>query len=342
MERKRYAFIDVLRIIACFLVIVNHTNSQIFLSNVPSATWFISLTYFFISKVAVPVFVMISGYTMLDRQDDYLKVIKKVLRAGLALLMFSLVYYLNMYFMGTAAGFGVAHFLITVFTGPITNAFWYMYLYIGILIMLPFIQKFVGALDKRDCQVYLAMSFVIFGIWPILEHLKPALSYSKFALFPIFDSYLCLLLAGYYLKKYVEPSKKKMMLAVAGFVFGLLFNVIMTYGEYYKCGGVNYLFYDNRVYFPIVLQSICLFYMVSQMRIGEKAEKILKVVGGCTFGIYLISDFFVEKFVTIYNQLCAQGWYPLWAVIVYELAIFAVGFVITFLLKLIPGIKKIV
>lgn len=342
MEKQRYAFIDILRIIACFLVIVNHTNSQIFLNSTPSATWFVSLTYFFISKVAVPVFVMISGFTMLDRQDDYGKVIKKVVRAGLALLLFSLVYYLNTYYMGAGAGIGVVHFLLTVFSGPVTNAFWYMYLYIGLLIMLPFVQKFVSALDKKDCQIYLCISLVVFSIWPILEHIKPALAYSKFATFPIFDSYLCLLLAGHYLKKYVEPTKIKMILSIVGFILALVFNVVMTYVEYHNTGGVNYLFYDNRIYFPIVLQSICLFYMISQIHIGESLEKILKVIGGCTFGIYLISDFFVEKLVYIYNNLCAQGWYPLFAVIVYELAVFAIGFVITFILKLIPGIKKIV
>ena len=30
--KSRKIFIDILRILACFLVIVNHTNSQIFLS----------------------------------------------------------------------------------------------------------------------------------------------------------------------------------------------------------------------------------------------------------------------------------------------------------------------
>lgn len=46
-----YAF-DILRILACFLVIVNHTNSEVFLGMNPSLTWALSLAYFYFSKIA--------------------------------------------------------------------------------------------------------------------------------------------------------------------------------------------------------------------------------------------------------------------------------------------------
>lgn len=49
-EDKRIVFIEMLRIFACFLVIVNHTNSTIFLQSAPSVTWFLSLTYFLYQK----------------------------------------------------------------------------------------------------------------------------------------------------------------------------------------------------------------------------------------------------------------------------------------------------
>ena len=45
VKKPRYNFIDVLRVIACFLVIVNHTNSWIFLNLTPSPTWYASLTF---------------------------------------------------------------------------------------------------------------------------------------------------------------------------------------------------------------------------------------------------------------------------------------------------------
>lgn len=62
-------YIEFLRIAAAFLVIVNHTNSGIFLSRTPSPTWLCSLTYFFICKIAVPLFMFIMGALLLGKDD---------------------------------------------------------------------------------------------------------------------------------------------------------------------------------------------------------------------------------------------------------------------------------
>lgn len=76
--KSRETFLDLLRIIACFLVIVNHTNSVIFLGSSPdSLDWYVSLTYFFISKIAVPIFFMISGYLLLKKEDNYKKAFRE-------------------------------------------------------------------------------------------------------------------------------------------------------------------------------------------------------------------------------------------------------------------------
>ena len=66
VERPRYEFIDILRIVACFLVIVNHTITTVFYGAEPSRGWFISVIWFYISKLSVPVFVMITGYILIS------------------------------------------------------------------------------------------------------------------------------------------------------------------------------------------------------------------------------------------------------------------------------------
>ncbi|HCW0182064.1 TPA: acyltransferase family protein, partial [Citrobacter freundii] len=70
---QRVIYIDLLKILAVFLVIVNHTNSSVFVSLQPSITWFSSLVYFFVSKVAVPVFIMATGVLMLGNVSSYSK-----------------------------------------------------------------------------------------------------------------------------------------------------------------------------------------------------------------------------------------------------------------------------
>ena len=45
--KKREVWLDVLRILAAFLVIVNHTNSDVFQSVTPeSGTWWLSILWY--------------------------------------------------------------------------------------------------------------------------------------------------------------------------------------------------------------------------------------------------------------------------------------------------------
>ena len=160
--QKQTAFLECLKIIACFLVIVNHTNSQIFLQNEPSLLWLQSVTYFFVCRIAVPLFLIISGYTMLSKQYDYKKCFMMVLRYGVCLVVVSVVYYCYYILSGRVSEPAFKSFCIWIISGPISNAIWYMYLYMGLIIMMPFLQKMASNLQKKIfmffsfCQVFLS------------------------------------------------------------------------------------------------------------------------------------------------------------------------------------------
>lgn len=67
---RRKVYIEFMRIAACFLVIVNHTVNQIVCAFPVSHTWFCATTYFFVSKIAVPLFLFIMGGLMLNKEDS--------------------------------------------------------------------------------------------------------------------------------------------------------------------------------------------------------------------------------------------------------------------------------
>ena len=49
-KKYRKLNLDILRIIACFFVIINHTDNTMLLSLEPSARWFVSATMLYICK----------------------------------------------------------------------------------------------------------------------------------------------------------------------------------------------------------------------------------------------------------------------------------------------------
>lgn len=336
-EKSRHDFIDLLRIIAAFLVIVNHTNSEIFLNRGISFTWFLSLGYFFVSKIAVPIFVMITGYLMIGRIETYIKHVKRIIRMILVLIIFSLPYYVDN--IGIES-FDIIHYFKTIIGSSVTTAYWYIYFYIGVLIMLPFLQRFFNALEKKDILIFCILSGVFNMLWPILVHYFPSLQLFGSFQVPILGAYIALLFIGGYFRKYGVPKINSIWYILI-FIMSLSFNIIMTYIEYQKNAGW-YLFLDNREYLPIVLQSICVFAIFSRVQINERIASVIKMIGGCTFGVYLLSDLFIKKLRFIYEGVCATGVHELFAVVLFEIIVFAVGFAITFILKQIPYLKKIV
>ena len=88
--KARAAFLDFLRILAAFLVIVNHTNSYVFKALTPAdSQWHWSILWYYVSKTAVPIFIMISGACLLGKRDSYAKMGRRILRTVLALVLAS-------------------------------------------------------------------------------------------------------------------------------------------------------------------------------------------------------------------------------------------------------------
>ena len=171
MQGKK-AYLECMRILACFLVFVNHTNSSIFLDTSPSPTWFLSVAYFFASKTAVPLFLLVSGALLLEKSDTPEKSAQRLLRTGLVLFVFSTGYYF-FYAWRKGTPLGLRDFLGKLLHDNITNAFWYLYLYLAILCILPVLQCMAKALDRRVLQWILVLSVGVLGAVPVAQIFLP-------------------------------------------------------------------------------------------------------------------------------------------------------------------------
>ena len=340
IKNDRILFVDLLRILSCFFVIVNHSNSRIFQERAPSLTWFVSVTYMFFSKAAVPIFVMITGYMLLNRRETHSKYILRVVRHGCALVLFSMLYYLSACLEGKNY-LNWKGFLVSLISAPCTNAFWYMYLYLGILLMIPFLQRFVSALSKQDFHVLFFWSALFFSVLPIAAHYLPQLQITHYFEVPLFNSFLALLMAGYYFRTYCTPTKKWRIPCLAGYVCATLVSVIGTYLEYGRTGGVDYLFYDNKLFLPILVGAGCLFAFASTLTIKAPFDKAVSEIGKLTFGVYLVSDLVLAKLEFVYEFLTEHQVHVLPAMLIFEIVVFAVGCILVYLLRMIPGVKKL-
>lgn len=339
--KQRIVYWDLLKIIACFCVIVNHTNSFIFNSTQPSLLWFISVIYYLISKIAVPIFILVTGCTLLNKTDTYKKALHRFMKIILVIVLFSFMFYIVDIFIFDLGDFNLIDFLVKLVREPYTGSYWYLYTYAGIVLMMPILQKVVKALNKKDLIFYIVISLIFFGIYPMLVKYFPDVMITSYFELPLINMYVCLLFIGYYIGNYVKCDKKLMIIAIALFFCSIGVNTILIYNEYLIDAHGYYVFFDNKFIVTTIIASVSVFYIVKCISISDIISKYINKIGKYTFGIYLLSDFFILHLYKL-QVFLMNHFYAIFAILLFEIIVFICGMIGVFIIKKIPYLKKII
>ncbi len=338
-NRKNH--IELLRILSAFLVLVNHTNSEIFLNNAPSLTWFWSITYFFVSKPAVPVFLLIMGALLLEKEDSPRKTVERIFRIFVVFLTGSLLYTLY-YGYRNGSAFSLRDFLFSLPSTQVTTAFWYLYLYLGLLCMLPILQRLVKALSRRQMEYLLLLSLGFCGTVPLLQIFFSTPALSGNFIDGMIGHYLALVLLGYYLEHELKLSRRTFLLCLGGCAASLAFQVAGTYLLYQR-NPASYAALDNRKLITITMTSACLYvcvkYLLDRHPLPPTAALAVRKLGSLTFGIYLLGDFLISWTRPVYAALCGHM-HIVFAMVLWEVFLFAAAALLAAGLRLAPPLRK--
>lgn len=348
--KKRIVWMDVMRLVCAFLVIVNHTNSAVFKMTTPAnGSWWLSILWYYISKIAVPIFVMISGACLLPRQDSYRKHGARILRMLIVLLVFSYGFFL--YDAWKLHGIwprmtDLKAFFSMVWTAQCGDAFWYLYFYIALIAMLPLLQRMVLSMKKADYLYLIGMCWIFGAVWPLVTHYAPALEITRYFDVPLFSIYIGLFFAGHFIHQSKPTTRKHMLWAGAALVVSLGISVALTRLEY-SFGTAKYWFMDDRMHpsattTASAVAAVILARGLFRRDWSPRAQKALSVLAGCSFGIYLLEE--VVIYLTenpIYVPLCSHM-PAICAVLLWEAAVFLISLVLTLVLKRIPLIRKLI
>ena len=343
--KKREIWLDALRLLAAFLVIVNHTNSDVFRSVTPAnGTWWFSILWYAVSKTAVPLFVMVSGACLLGRQDSFRKCLGRFVRIVIVLIVFSFLYYAFECWQSHVR-LNPAQLGMRIWKQEITDSFWYLYFYAGLMLMLPMLQRLSCAMRGRDGLYLTGMCLGFGALAPLLAHLNPALALPGYLDVPLFSTYIGLFFAGWLIRRSPLPGK-------AGRFGWLLLGVgaiaasVYLLRENYAEGTKYWRFMDDRMQpgFLIVIAAIAaaILFKFFFSRCSGTAASLLSTFGSCAFGIYLLQDWLIEQTqLSIFVPLCnAMPAFP--AVVLWEILLFLAALAATWVVRLIPGVKKLI
>lgn len=348
MNKERILYYDLIRIIACVLVIVNHTIWMFSAyDKLPLFTWILSDALFFIAKTAVPLFIMLSGALLLGKEESYKHLaIHKVLKMILILIVWSLIY--AIYSKHSLLTFGdLFREIKAIIRQPISIHLWYLYMLIGLYIITPFLRKMIKNFTDKDFIIFIIIWIVYSTVLPFIELFK-CFIFSKYLAIPFFSGYIGYYVAGFYLDN-ININKNKIIISVIIFFTGLIMCTYITL-VMSKAKGATYMGLDNVRMFPIMLMSLSLFLIIKKLgkkinkRLNkEKTKRIIVNISSTTFGIYLIHTLLNRMLGSspIYNIIFNDSINPILGLIVYDLLIFILSYIIISIIRKIPGLKHI-
>lgn len=335
--KKRVVYIDLLRVIAIFAVIMIHVSAENWYVTTVDSKWL--MNNFMNSMVgmwAVPLFVTISGSLLLDNEKFNLKnlCIKYLPRIILILFVWHIVYYFyeNPYLTIS----NVIQCFKKLVLGNVYSHLWYLYLVIGLYLLTPILRKLVSTLEKKEYSYMLIIGFIVTSVIPTLDLIfnKGLARISNSYIVLDFNIMLFYYLLGYYLKKW--GMKKYQPILICSIFLLLIMSFVQNFISVNKGIPISYSSTNNILAVFIVSSLFCTFKEKFKNKENEKITKL----GKLTLGVYLI-HFIIEK--TLLNiGLNANIMNPVIGNLIITIIIMVLSYVLSYIISKIPIVQKFI
>lgn len=168
---KRKTYLDVLRIMACLLVMYNHTGCYWSFKTIPPYRNVPLIAIASIGKVNVSMFFLISGVLMIGRELSWKKWVDRIMKASCALVICTLSLF-TLHFLTLGAVYDVEIILRGVISGkdvPWGVHLWFLYSYIGYLISLPLLNLIGNQMETKHFYLLFVIHSVFATIFPLIN-----------------------------------------------------------------------------------------------------------------------------------------------------------------------------
>lgn len=334
---KRAIDLDVIKILACFLVIVNHTSTYLiqYGQYTKLNVFFYSFSFMF-CKIAVPLFIMVSGSLLLSRQDSFQKIMKRIMKVMVPLVLLSIVAYVYKYGLDALPGFG-----LTFLRDPILVPFWYLYLLVGLYLMSPFVAKMVLNMNDHDHRVFILLVLIVPGTVSLLG-LIFGFSISKYLMGAFVPYVIGYFVAGHYFRK-TELRQNQLLMVWGTLIVSLTAETAAMYLVSMDQGNPAY-FLDNITMINTVLVSLCVFilirYYTSKIHLsGVVIERIGKL-SELTWGIYLVHVFIYPRIARFSLIIKVFSFNSIIGLLMLEFSVMVISGLIVWGLKKVPLVRS--
>ncbi len=350
-ERKLSVPVDLIRTVAILLVIVLHAtrDATSFDPQVPFEIWrwWIVDLYQSVSRIGVPVFVMLSGALLLqpyktESLSAFFK--KRWARIGLPFLFWGVAYFVWRVFANNEV-FTSSSILQSALAEPYPYFhFWYLYMLVGLYLLTPILRIVVAHIDRRTFKYFI----VVWLLGPLFVTILNLFGYSL-------DTNLLTVpwWAGYYmLGVYLLDVRVSRSTLLSLLLLGIASTVAGTYVMAATIGGTSTYFFQEYFSPTLILASVALFLLLNtfqepsnQMeRRHPSISRMFRIISENTLPIYLLHVMIIESLQSGYfgftissNTINSIIGVPLISVVTLFICLAAI-----IPLKKIPGVKRLI
>ena len=291
-KKERIFYYDFLRAFAIIAVLICHVDLFFGPLNTPLEI-IMQMTLHDIGRIGVPIFLMISGALLLNRDYELSNFIKK----RFARIVYPFLFWVPLIIIGILITMKSYTFAWNTFIGN-PSITWYFWMLIGIYLAIPILNTFIKEYGLKGCEYFLI-------IWFITIILKTFNSYPLFPDFNLdfFANYIGYPILGYYLNN-KEFKINDVKVCLIGVVILLISLAVFVYFDYNKINLISSIYLNIPIVFMATgmflfikyLDNVTSFKHVKNNIIG----KMIVSISICSYGMYF-SHVIVLKALSIIN-----------------------------------------
>lgn len=282
-----------LRVVATISVIFLHVTSGILYQygTISNSIWWTGNIYDSLVRFCVPVFVMLTGTLLLNKEYELYDFLKnRFSRIILPFLFWSIIYAffaLRNEFLENPelSFFEICKLTFFLFKNGTSFHLWYIYMIIGIYLFIPILSKWIkNATEKEILYFIFIWLFTIIVDLPFLSKFKININLTYFS------GYLGYVILGYYLsvKQFKYSIRRVKFIALLFIFFGVAVTAIGTYFLTERHDVFNGYLYDY-LSISVLISSIGFFIFIKNLHISNFfVLRIINFISTFSYGIYLV------------------------------------------------------
>ena len=315
-QSQRIVFLDYLRVVACFMVILVHACEPFYLdgvgtyiANANDAFWVTAIDSAL--RCAVPLFVMTSSYLLFPVQgstSDFFR--RRLTKIVVPFIVWSVLYAV-VPMWGCSEGFdrwgNLANLLLNF--NMHSGHLWFIYMLIGVYIAMPIFSPWIERLSRRGEEVFLGVWFFT-TLVPFLHQGALALfgrtevygeaNWNEFGTLYYVSGFIGYVVLGHYIRTYIDWSWRKTLaialpMWVVGYGVTTAWFWLQIPEQYPVKDSIDLAVLMEQSWrfcsTGVALTSIALFLIFKKFTYSKGIYRIVYSISRCSYGIYLMHMF---------------------------------------------------